>query len=431
MSAAQPDATLEDKLEALECHFTWGLQYSRARLLRLGDKLEDIGTAEGNRWLGHIYNLQGYIHHQLGFNDEARSFFSRAAEAFCQIRNVVPDEGPWLVVNFGNKAWLHYSLGEHAETRVCLSRVDELMRAYPSPSEVELHPEICAEKAWTLMKFGPEKELLAADYFQKAIRMQPEMVEWQTSHVLALANTSNKDEILEKMRIAQRHDPQNFYLAAVYLEAQAERGQRIESKARELARRVLEHPVGSYSGIAPLLRVYKLHLSPDEAIHLAEEALERHPDERFLKMRAALCYKDRIFLNNECTLEDRMINRAISLHKDVSSLYPNSSLKIKISLANIYGKSHRIQDGDQIFKELLQIDLEPEDAQLLYNYYAKYLKFIKNQNYESIKYHMEVAKIPEQTFFRKNSICILERIKDRNRNRMCREIEEFLANLQH
>nr|XP_033504022.1 interferon-induced protein with tetratricopeptide repeats 1-like [Epinephelus lanceolatus] len=434
MSAAQSQTTLKSKLEALQCHFTWDLDPGRPKLC-LRHKLEDIGTEEGNSWLGHIYNLRGFIKYDLGFKEDAQSLFSKAAEAFRQMRNA--DEGPWLVVNYGNLAWLHHHLGEQAESQAYLSKVDALMNEYPSPSQDELHPEICAEKAWTLMKFSAEQKQLAADYFEKAIRMQPGMVEWNTSHVLGLvgafkhSETGLEADILEKMRLAKEQDPENLYLAVHYLEQCAKKGDRIEDEARELAIRVLRNPVSSYSGIKGLLRVYRHYVSIDEAIDLAEEALENHPDERYLKRCAALCYKWKILFFRDSRPKQSMINRAISLLKDVISLYPQTSQMKKIDLANIYAKSNYGQaQAEQIYNELLLSDLEPVDKQMIYNHYAKYLNFERQDRNGSVRYHMKAAAIPQQSYFRGNSIQALERIRDRGRNRMCREIEEFLANLQ-
>ncbi|XP_018532060.1 interferon-induced protein with tetratricopeptide repeats 1 [Lates calcarifer] len=434
MSAAQSETTLEAKLEALQCHFTWDLDScGRSKLLRVRDKLVDIGTEEGNSWLGHIYNLQGYLCHQL--EDHSQSFLSRAAEALCKTRKT--DEGPWLVVNYGNQAWLHYHQGEQAESQAYLSKVETLMKEYPSPSQDELHPEIYAEKAWTLMKFSREKKQLAADYFQRAIRMQPDMVEWQSSHVLAVASTFKRSDtgleadILEKMRKAKEQDPENLYLAVYYLEQRAKTGERIEDEARELAEKVLRNPVSCYNGMKSLLRVYRYYISIDEAIDLAEKALEKHPDARYLKRCAARCYKWKIVFFRDGRPKQSEIDRAVSLHKEVISLYPGSSFVKRIDLANIYAKlNHGLAKAEQMYQELLELDLEPGDRQTLYNCYAKYLNFDRQEHHRSIKYHMKVAAIPEQSFFRENSIKILERIKDRGRNRMCREIEEFLAKLE-
>ncbi|KAF1385279.1 hypothetical protein PFLUV_G00106080 [Perca fluviatilis] len=243
MSAAQSQTTLESKLEALQCHFTWDLETSEPIPLHLRDHLEDIGTEEGNSWLGHIYNLRVLFQYKLGFTEDAQSFFNKAAEAFSKIRNA--DEGPWLVVNYGNLAWLHHHLGDQAESQSYLSKVNALMNKYPSPSQDELHQEIYAEKAWTLMKFSKE-EKRAADYFQRAIRMQPDMVEWNTSYVLGLVYTSDhrdtvlQADLLEKMRVAKEQDPKNLFLAALYyLNLRADHGEEIKDEV--LLLRVKQH----------------------------------------------------------------------------------------------------------------------------------------------------------------------------------------------
>uniref|UniRef100_UPI0037E71397 LOW QUALITY PROTEIN: interferon-induced protein with tetratricopeptide repeats 3-like n=1 Tax=Semicossyphus pulcher TaxID=241346 RepID=UPI0037E71397 len=337
MSAAHNQTSLE----SLQCHFTWDLDRRRSILLLLRENLEDVRTEEGNRWMGHIFNLWEFIQYKLGFTEDAQGLFNKAADAFKQVRNA--DNGPWLVVNYGNLAWLHHHLGEPAESQAYLSKVDALMREYPSPTQDELHPEIYAERAWTLM-YLRENMSLVVDLFKKAVRMQPDMVEWNTSYVLSLISAHNHSDtgldadLLEKMRHAKEQDPENLYLAALYLEQLAKKGERIEDKACEIAKKVLRTPVCSYNCLRALLRVYTHHISVDEAIDLAEEALKKHPDQRYLKRCVAFDF-----------------NR-------------------------------------------------------------------------SIQYHMNAAAIPEKSFFRENSIRYLEKAK--NRGRMCREIEEFLENLQ-
>ncbi|XP_029285420.1 interferon-induced protein with tetratricopeptide repeats 1-like [Cottoperca gobio] len=432
--AAQIQTTLTSKLEALQCHFIWDMDTSGSKLFRLRERFEDFATEDGHSWLGHIYNLRGFIEYKLGFTEEAQSFFNKATEAFCQMRNA--DEGPWLVVNYGNLAWLHHHLGDPAESEAYLKKVDALMKKYPSPFQDELHPEICAEKAWTLMRFSKDKMPLALDYFLKAIEMQPDMVEWNTCHILGLMFASEHSStavgaiILEKMRIAKEKDPKNLYLAVHYLGQCAKKGERIEDEARELAREVLRNPVSRYSGIKPLLIVYRNYLSVDEAIDLSEEVLENHPDERYLKGCAALCYRWKIFDNDSLNTTQSLMDRAISLHEEMISLYPHSSLKKKIDLANIYAKSTKGQaKAEQIYQELLERDLEPADKQMLYNNYAKYLNFDRKEYQRSLRYHMKAAEIPQQSFFRENSIKVLEKIRDKGRDRMCREIEKFLEEI--
>ncbi|MEQ2173602.1 hypothetical protein GOODEAATRI_033690 [Goodea atripinnis] len=261
ISSAQ---SLEKKLEALHCHFTWDLNPGGPRLPCLWNILQDIGTEEGNFWLGHIYNLQGFIQYKLGSTEEALKLFNQATETFKQMKNT--DEGPWLMVNFGNLAWMHHLIDEEEKSQDYLSKVDALMRKYPAPPEEELHPEVCAEKAWTLMNFDKEKKLQAAELFKKAIQMQPNTLEWQSISAILSAEALKDDlkkpyaERLEMLRSARERDPNNLYIAALYLEARAANGEHIQTEARMLAKKVLERPASSYSGISPLLRLYRKYI---------------------------------------------------------------------------------------------------------------------------------------------------------------------------
>ncbi|XP_053269744.1 interferon-induced protein with tetratricopeptide repeats 1 [Pleuronectes platessa] len=428
MSAGQREITLEGRLGALQCHFTWDLEHYRKTLLSIKDMLQDIGTEEGCKWLGHIYNLQGYVHFQLGSIEEARSFFSRAAEVFRKMRGA--EEGPWLVVTYGNQAWLHHLQGEQEESRVYLSKIDGLLSE--DPSQDELHPEICAEKAWTLMKFSREQNLLAADCFQRAFLMQPDKVEWQTSHVLALVYMSKQSktgveaDIMEKLRKAKEQDPENLYLAAVYLRQLAKRGQIDQSGARELATKVLRNPVSSYSGIKPLMWFYRTYTSLDEAVALAEEALKLHPEERYLKRCVALSYKWKLW-ENYSDPSPSLIEKGIRAHEEVLSLYPDSSFMKRIDLAIFYARSENTKaKSEKIFQQLLVEDLKPVEEQVVFNSYAKYLYYTRQPN-KSIQYHMKAVEIPIKSFFQRNSIKILEKIRHRECNQ---EVDRFLSRLR-
>ncbi|KAM4548335.1 interferon-induced protein with tetratricopeptide repeats 1-like [Odontesthes bonariensis] len=429
MSAAQS----QSKLEALECHFTWGLDLKKDIILRLKGTLEDIGTEEGNSWLGHIYNLQGFIQYKLGSFEEALRLFSRATEALHQLRNA--EEGPWLVVNYGNRAWLHHYLGEEDKSQDYLSKVEALIKKYPSPLQDELHPEILAEKAWTLMNFDKDKKLLAADYFQKAFKMKPDMVQWQTSRVVGLISVhkhsdTDLDAILEEISKAREEDPENLYLAARDLRQRVRRGEQLEDELHELAKKILINPVSSYSGMKPLVRLYRELKLYDDAVDVVEEALKKHPDEPYLKRCAALCYKWKITSSNDHP-NQRMLDRAISLTEEVISLNPHDSLSKKIDLADIHAKSVRGRmTADQMYKELLEADLHPAQKQMLYNSYARYLLCDRNDRQKSIRYNMKAAEIPHQGFYRQKNIKVLQKIAERGRDRMCGEIQEFLANLQ-
>ncbi|XP_007569436.1 interferon-induced protein with tetratricopeptide repeats 1-like [Poecilia latipinna] len=423
--------SLQSRLKALECHFTWDLDPSRGQLFRIRYELEDVGTEEGNVWLGHIYNLLGFIQYKLGSSKDALNLFNRAAETFQRQKNA--DEGPWLMVNFGNLAWLHHHLGEDEKSEDYLSKVDGLMRK----KKGDLYPEVLAEKAWTLMRFDKEKQQQALELFQRAIRMQPDTVEWRSSRMIGLLSTfKHRDvepepDVWEDLRVAREEDPENLYLAAVDLKQRAKRGEQVKEEAQELSEKILLNPVSSYSGIKPLLRIYRQIESYDDVIDVAERALTKDPDSRYLKRCAALAYKWKIVFSRNGRPSQRMFDRAISLLEDVISCYPESCLTKKLDFASVWAKSGRgLMKPDQIYKELLQKSLDPSDQQCVYNCYAKYLNFDRQEWNKSIEYHMKAAAINHESFSRMNSIKALERIRDRGRSRMLPEIREFLENLE-
>ncbi|KAM4738913.1 interferon-induced protein with tetratricopeptide repeats 5-like [Anableps anableps] len=405
--------TLESSLKKLQCHFTWDLEPSKSKLTYLKDALGDISTDEGNVWLGPIYNLWGFIQYQLGSTEEALNLFNRATETFQRQKNA--DEGPWLMVNFGNLAWLHHLQGEDEKSRDYLSKVDALMRNFPAPPEEELHPEVCAEKAWTLMKFDKEKKLEAAELFQRAIRMQPDTVEWQSSRAILSAETF-KDNIkklradrLETLRSANERDPENLYVAALHLEARAAHGEQIQDEARELVEKLKEKPANSYSGISPLLHEA---LKQTQYKRSAAESLTKN-----------IFFKDYKYDSSE-------INKAISLWEEVVAAYPESSLEDTLTLADLYAKVDE-ERAEQIYNALLERkDLDPAEKQMLYNFYAKHLYFVKTKNRSSIEYHMRAAEIPEESKYRQKSIRELKKTLKRNKDpELCREINELLTKL--
>ncbi|XP_038151990.1 interferon-induced protein with tetratricopeptide repeats 2-like, partial [Cyprinodon tularosa] len=424
---------LESKLEALQCHFTWDLEPTKSKLNNLRYALEDIGTDEGNVWLGHISNLQGFIQYKLGSSDKALSIFRRANETFQHLKN--SDKGPWLIVNFGNLAWLNHLMGEDKKSQDYLSKVEALIREYPAPPEEDLHPEVCAEKAWTLMKFDKEKKLQAAELFQKAVRMHPDNVEWQTSWAILSADPflDNMEDmtldVFEKLRSATERDPGNLYVAALYLRARAAKGEQIRREARVLAERILERSPSSYHGINQLRRLYRDYISKDETIKLVDEYLRRYPDCRHAKNSAAICYKMKI-LSPDFTPSSQsgMVTRAIRLWEERMDLYGESNLKDQITLADLYAKVDK-EKADQIYGEMLKRkNLDSAEEQMLYTYHAKYLFFNRKDNSRSIEHHMMAAKIPVESKYRQTSINALVKTLNKTKDpKLCEKIREILT----
>ncbi|KAJ0032880.1 hypothetical protein NQD34_002961 [Periophthalmus magnuspinnatus] len=401
-------------LSALSCHFTWALTFSRPTLLKVWNQLIDICPDERTSWRGQNYNLQGFLQQTLGHSSEALSLLHSASEAL---------RGPELLVNYSDLAWVHHERGEHAQSQEYMSKVQALRREYPAEGE---HPEVLAEKAWTLMKFGRQQKLEAVTLFEAALGAEPEHVEWRSAQVIALMSAQKHDpdvpdQLLQETQRAHEDDPENLYLCVKYLSLRGRRGEAVLDKIAELEDRIMSTANSSYSGLKAVLRYYRHINHVDGAIVWAEEALVNHPDSRYVKHCVALCYKWRVLFHRD-RASQRHLDRAISLYQEVIQLYPNSALVKELDLADLYAKSERSR-AEEIYSRLLQMDMEPPERQMFYNRYAKYAVCTEHDVRKAIRYHKKAAAIDHDSFFRENSLKHLQKHTKQSRESILVELQ--------
>nr|XP_029510083.1 interferon-induced protein with tetratricopeptide repeats 1-like [Oncorhynchus nerka] len=425
--------SLKIKLQGLECHFTWELDYSRSKLESLRETLIDIISSEGVQcsWTGQLYNLLAYLHHTLGSTEDALQYLEKAEEA---IRLNSPDDVELsLVVHYGNLAWVHYHQGELTESQTYVEKVGRLLRDNPSPCP----GVVWGEKAWTLNKFDVSKKAAALDCFWMALKGDPENKVLRCGYAMAFnKSVENKDitpklrsEMLEYLRIARELDPEHLTITVMYLQRLAESGQ--VEEARKLAEEVIEKPLDSFDGFGMLLSFFREYVSHDSSIDLARRTMERHPDSRQLKKHLAQCYKWKIFSQEEKKkpLRHILIENAVNLYEEVVTLYPKS-LAIKLGLSAMYKESGRVDRADKIFEDLL-LDgegMEPQDLQKFYNWYAQHLFYAKHDASRSIDFHKKAAEIMLPTDQRDSSIHVLLSIVRKGGDR-AKEIVNFLDRL--
>lgn len=409
----------------MQCHFTWELDLSLATVPQLRRHLDDIHPQEGSPWLGHVHNLLGFISFRVGANQDALERFQAAAEAF----RGAAGEDPCLVVTYGNLAWLHHYLGQGVEGKRYLSKVEVLMETHPPPSQDELHPEVYAEKAWTLMSISVHDQRVGL-YFEEAITRRPHVVAWNSSYTIWLIKSSGMElgeELLEVLRRAKERDPDNSYLAVCYLNQRAQRGEDVAEEARTLAARIMASPVGWYSGIKTLLWIFTQHISALEAMNMAEQLLQRYPQQHYAKNCAAQCYRWSLSprrLQQEALQEVRQ--RAVELHQDLVQRYPDVSANTKLHLAGIYAGLD-LRRAEQEYRDLLA-NPDAEMRQKIYHKYAKFLFHQKGNSCQSARYHMEVLKIGKETSYRTQSYDILVSVR---RKQLFPQLglEEFLSRI--
>ncbi|KTG39574.1 hypothetical protein cypCar_00005714, partial [Cyprinus carpio] len=262
---------LKQRLQKLECHFTWDLGYSKNELKALRGNLKDVNQ-ERCTWLLHYYNLLGYIQQTLGFNTEALTSLHKA-ESVIQEQGT-EEAGVRLQVNKANLAWVYFLMGEMNKSKGYLEEVESLQGKHPAPPGCALHPEVSGEKGWTLVKFNKSKKRQAIDYFKMALNAEPARKEWHKGLAIAMLKTYKihngspqlNEEILKLLKIAHENEPNNLLLHALYLEKQSEvQLENNERQMQDLLEKALE--TGDLECLGSIFSV-DLDLNP----HLSEIA---------------------------------------------------------------------------------------------------------------------------------------------------------------
>uniref|UniRef100_A0A3B4BD67 Uncharacterized protein n=1 Tax=Periophthalmus magnuspinnatus TaxID=409849 RepID=A0A3B4BD67_9GOBI len=390
----------------LQCHFTWPQPLHP--VLRQGP--------------GQNYNLQGFLQQTLGHSSEALSLLHSASEAL---------RGPELLVNYSDLAWVYYKRDEHVQCQEYLSKVEALRREYPTEGD-QLHPEVLVEKAFSLMEFYNDKKLLAAELLEKALKQQPTRWEWLSAQAMALVSAHRHKEYMDEkvlltIRQAIERDPDNLELQAEYLNLRVQREEngrrRVEVAA--LSSQLLKSPHRLLRDIKSVLEVQRRAVCEAAAVELAESALHKRPDSRYLKACLATCLKWQVDQQRE-QVSQELIERTAALLGEVVSLYPDSCLKTELDQANVYARSdHSLAQAARLYQDLLRRDLEPVPKQMVLNQYAKFLKHDQHDYAMSMEYHMRAAEIPVPSFYRSNSIATLRRLNPRDR-RLRRQLNDFL-----
>uniref|UniRef100_A0A8C1XAJ9 Uncharacterized protein n=1 Tax=Cyprinus carpio TaxID=7962 RepID=A0A8C1XAJ9_CYPCA len=424
---------LKQRLQKLECHFTWDLGYSKNELKALRGNLKDVNQ-ERCTWLLHYYNLLGYIQQGLGFNTEALTYLHKA-ESVIQEQGT-EEAGVRLQVNKANLAWVYFLMGEMNKSKGYLEEVESLQGKHPAPPGCALHPEVSGEKGWTLVKFNKSKKRQAIDHFKMALNAEPARKEWHKGLAIAMLKTYKihngspqlNEEILKLLKIAHENEPNNLLLHALYLEKQSEvQLENNERQMQDLLEKALE--TGDLECLGSIFRYFGT-ISVDKSVEAAERAREKFPASNRVLKCLANCYKWKVFNVKEDNMERKTLARkSTELFEEVVRHYPDS-LRETVALASMHMYAGNRERADEIYKQLLSEieDFPPHSQQYIYYCYACYLYNYRRLE-DSINFHMKVAEIPAISDDKQKSIKILKKMTMNCKNPRREEIWNFLERI--
>ncbi|KAK7877180.1 hypothetical protein WMY93_032103 [Mugilogobius chulae] len=209
------------------------------------------------------------------------------------------------------------------------------------------------------MEFYNDQKLLAVNWFEEALMQQPQRVEWLSAQAIALVRAKRHqepqdEEVLIKMKKALDQEPDNLELKTGKRTEKPERAEQLEKRTERRTEHFHSaHLKQEASAVAlscwrscdftqrlrSVLELQRSVVSVDAAVSLAEKALQKFPDSRYLKSCLSMSLKWQVDHQRDRASQE-LIERTAHLLSEVISLYPDSCFKTEIDRANVLAKSN-------------------------------------------------------------------------------------------
>ncbi|XP_052007153.1 interferon-induced protein with tetratricopeptide repeats 1-like [Xyrauchen texanus] len=366
----------EEDLQKLPCHFTWGLQKEDADLNflevkfceKLKMKCEDVENLK-HRDL----NFLAFIKHLQGFNAEAIKNLEQAKEEHL-------GNEKFLIVTYGNLAWVHSIMGNVQEAKTCTEKVNEILKAFPAPCPTDPHREVQSEKAWTLLKFSKKTYIRAKESFLEALQQKPDDKEWNTGYAFSLFRLEGQ-EIGEYKRLcfeespavvqlkeALKLDPDNAMIH-VYLGLKCNKNQR-NTEAWEYMTKALTMTPDNLSVVLRVAKFMKKEQCYDRALEVLLRMLDKAPESSRLHHEIANNYRWKAMQLKDIH-NPGLLSLCIQHLEKGASLNPGF-IYPQLELAMRYADIKQSAKAEQKFRELFALDLNPADLQAWHRMYGDF-----------------------------------------------------------
>ncbi|XP_044834616.1 interferon-induced protein with tetratricopeptide repeats 2-like [Mauremys mutica] len=369
---------LKEKLQALQCHFTWNFE--------IRDKVDAahiLQTLALRIAHTHYQNqptllaMQAYLCHLQGQYEDALQSLREAEEI---LQRDHPDNFPrQVLVIYGNYAWIYYHLAHYDLVELYLEKVRKICSSLKSRSPYAAQiPEIHAQKGWSLLAAGFRNGGEATKYFQMALKDEANGEFLAGSAIAAFASWSHShnsvswNEAREKLG-AIIHEQQQNYEAKVYLAKILKRTDRQQAEA------LLEDAV--QNSLDPeVLRHAAKFFQPgflEKTISILERAIALNPNYHLLHYDLGVCYKMQLWGDNSSRREEILAAAIEALKKAVQK--DPASVFAKLALAEMYGENTPHYQ-EEIYLNLMSEmpSLSKKCQQAVYLHWGNFLFYKKN-----------------------------------------------------
>ncbi|KAH0617198.1 hypothetical protein JD844_029018 [Phrynosoma platyrhinos] len=338
LTSLNPSILLE-KLQSLQCHFTWEFVFEEHVDVELMLKyltLQEEHTPYSNR--GVYTAMRAFLY-------DRQKRYAEALRTIKEAENVIKMNHPTnffhqFLVTYGNYAWIYYHLTNYNMVKFCLEQINKICLSLFSPYLYSVDiPEVQAQKGWSLLVGGFQNGREAMNCFVQALRKNASCLEYKAGLAISAYACWTRSQNAQDERMAKQWlemmlyvHPQNYeikvYLASLLLHKD-------DTKVNRLLKIVVEQSCNP-EALRIAAHVCWGQSLPSTAISILKQALDRDPTYPMLHYDLGLFYKRQMEMAP--TLEDKReaLSSAIMNFQKAIELDP-LFIHSKLELAKLYG----------------------------------------------------------------------------------------------
>ncbi|XP_055486600.1 interferon-induced protein with tetratricopeptide repeats 1-like [Leucoraja erinacea] len=411
---------LKEKLDQLQCHFTWSPQKETIDLDDMVYRLQDA-IIFADKYQAASYNQLAFVNCLQGNSEEAIQNLKEAEKILRENHKDAFERNS--IITYGNYAWVHYHMGQLDKAQSYLDKLEMICKPLTDgPRYTAMIPEVYGEKGWSLLSSAAPHYEEAMKCFEKALEEDPNNTDWimgkatVLSRLESFSGTPESREPNQSVNYLQRVlelDPDDS-MAMVLLAL------KLKDEANKLVEQALQKRSTDPYVLRYSAKFYREQGTVEKAINLFKQALELTPHSCFIHHQIGICYK--IKLENLGNINPRspatpQQTELISLCKyhfgKASECRPRSAIRPMLDLAKVYKIDGEYSKAEEIYNNLLKLeDIRPENMQQICFEAGSFKLYQKRSESSAISLFLKGVKIEYDSKDRKKCKKELEKWAD-------------------
>ncbi|XP_067858593.1 interferon-induced protein with tetratricopeptide repeats 5-like [Heptranchias perlo] len=430
MSNARKDL-LKEKLDQLQCQFTWGPQKEIIDLDDMKHRLQDSIQA-GVKYQAMSYNqlafvncLQGNCEEAIQNLKEAEKILRENHEHEFEKRSIITD---------GNYAWVYYHMGQLTEVQSYLDKLEMICKRFTNGSRyTAMISEVYGEKGWSLLTSAAQYYEEAKECFEKALEEDPDNTEWIVGYATALfrlegfsgtPESRKHSQSIKHLRRVLELDPDDS--VTMVLLALRLNGFNQKEEALKLVERALQKSPDLPYVLRYAAKFFREIGAVEKAVELLKKALEITPNSIFLHHQIGLCYRIKL---NKCSAfhqKAELINQCKYHFGKAFEHRPLTSIKPQLDFAGICTINGEYLKAEGIYRSLLKLeDTRPENKQAICLQAGLFELHQNKSESNAINHFQKGLKVKYDSIERKRCCENLQKIAGRRHRRNSRDSKAF------